>query len=161
MLREDRMTMKRITLTLAALLAITTAYAQIYQWKDESGKTIISDKPPVGQTTKSRKLAPESSGAEGGAASGSKSPQSLADRDLDYRKRQKEAQEKAEKADKAQKANTDRNENCESARRYLQTLESGERVALRDEKGERYYMDDAERARESSKARQTLQSDCK
>ena len=154
--------MKRFTLTLAALLTVTTAYAQIYQWKDENGKTIISDLPPVGQAAKSRKLAPEASGAEGGASpSRAASPQSLADRDLDYRKRQKEAQEKADKALKEQKNNNDRNENCESARRYLQTLESGERVALRDDKGERYYMDDAERARESSKARQTLQSDCK
>ena len=153
--------MKRITLTLAALLTITTAYAQIYQWKDENGKTIISDKPPVGQATKSRKLAPETSGAEGGAASGPKNSQSLVDRDLDYRKRQKEAQENADKAQKEQKINNDRNENCESARRYLQTLESGERVALRDDKGVRYYLDDADRARESSKARQTIQSNCK
>ncbi len=147
--------MNRIALAVAALFATSVANAQIYQWKDENGKTVISDKPPVGGTARpSRKIEAEAPAAK-------PVPQkSIADREMDFRKRQQEAQEKTDKAQKEQAAAADKKENCERARRYLQSLEAGERIALHDDKGERYFMEDAQRQQEIAKARQAMQASC-
>ena len=146
--------MKRLALTVAALLAAAAANAQIYQWKDANGKTIISDKPPAGNVQQQRKTdsaPPETS---------TPTQKTAADRELEFRKRQKASQESTEKANKEQAAFASKQENCEKSRRYLLTLESGERISLRDDKGERYFMEDAQREQEISKARQSVQSNC-
>ncbi len=147
--------MKRFALTVTVLFFATVANAQIYQWKDESGKTFYSDKPPVGNAHQQQKIDADS------PAYNSSPQKTAADRELEFRKRQKESQETAEKTKKEQAAASDMKENCESARRHLQLLESGERVALRDDKGERYYMEDSQREQEIAKARQAAQSTCK
>lgn len=149
---------RRTTLSLlaAALCLALPASAQIYQWKDQNGKTVISDKPPVGQVTLQKQIdsAPP-------AKTGAKQQPSLADRELEFRKRQKEAQENAEKAKKDEVASAERNESCQNARRQLQALESGERIALRDDRGERYYLDDAQRDQETAKTKRFLEAQCK
>jgi hypothetical protein len=146
--------MKRIAITVAMLLAITAANAEIYQWKDKNGKTVISDKPPTENVTEQRIT---NDGSTAGAAA---TPKTAADREMEFRKRQKESQDNAEKTQKEQAANAEKEESCASARRYLTTLESGERVALRDEKGERYFLDDAQRAQEVAKANRAVQANC-
>jgi hypothetical protein len=148
--------MKRFVFSIAILLATFAADAQIYQWKDENGKTIISDKPPVGAARSTRKADPET--ATGNAASPQKS---LADRDLDFRKRQKDAQTSAEKSKAEQDLAAQREENCTNSQRHLRLLESGERIAMRDDNGERYFLEDTQRTQEIEKARQAVQSNCK
>ena len=142
----------------------STASAQVYQWKDANGKTVYSDKPPAGKSV-SIKQAPPSSDNIGELPSETKAgepkgPKSLAERDLDFRKRQKENQEQAEKARNEQRQANQRSEYCDNNQRYLKTLESGERIATRDDKGERNYLDDAQREQEIAKTRQAL-SQCK
>lgn len=147
--------MKRFAIAVAALLATTAVNAQIYQWKDENGKTVISDKPPTGGARASRKIESEAPAANA-------APQkTTADREMDFRKRQQETQDKNDKAQKEQAAAADKKENCDRTRRYLESLESGERIALRDDKGERYYMEDSQRQQEIAKARQSMQASCK
>ena len=147
--------MKRLALTVASLLAATAVSAQIYQWKDENGKTIISDKAPVGNVRQQKKIESDA------PATNASSQKTVADKDLEFRKRQKEAQENSEKARKEQSASADKKENCDNSRRHLQVLESGERVSLRDDKGERYFMDDKQREQEIAKTREIVQSGCK
>ena len=134
------------------LLTAQVADAQVYQWKDASGKTIFSDRPPAGQ--EARNVHRGSSEPASGESSPSRP--TLADRDMESRQRQKEAKEKAEKAEREEKAATARREQCNHDRRYLAMLESGQRMALLDDKGERYFMDDDRRAAEITKAREAL-----
>ena len=147
--------MKRIAFIIAVLLAATAANADIYKWKDKFGKTVISDKPPTENVVEQKKTSSDPSTA------GAATPKTAADRELEFRKRQKESQENAEKAQKEQTASAEKQENCANARRYQTTLESGERVALRDDKGERYFLDDAQRAQEAEKARKAVETSCK
>ena len=148
--------MKHFALTLAVLLAATTtANAEIYQWKDANGKTVISDKPPTGKTQPQKTFASDS------PASNAAAPKTTADKELDFRKRQKEAQENADKANKEQAAAAANKESCDSSRRHLKSLESGERISMTDDKGERYFLDDAQRTQEISKVRQNIQANCK
>ena len=147
--------MKRFAFTVAFFLISVAANAQIYQWKDENGKTIISDKPPVGATRLQRKTDSPSP-----SPSNSSPQQSLADREMEFRKRQKDSQEKEQKAQKEQEQSTQKQEQCANLRRQLQSLESGERIALRNDEGERYFLEDAQREQEIQKARQSYQSSC-
>jgi hypothetical protein len=155
-------------LVLAALclgLALPVG-AQIYKWKDASGKTVISDKPPPGQLPVPKQSdsasAEQTESAEKPAPAEQAAPAqpSLADREMEFRKRQKEAQENAEKAEKEAAAAARKEENCRAAHGQLQSLESGERIALRNEQGERYFMDDAQRAQEVEKTRQFIDEQC-
>jgi len=145
-----------IPFSIALLLTTVAADAQIYQWKDENGKTIISDKPPAGNVRPSRNA--ESEATPSATAS---PPKSLADKDLDFRKRQKDAQTSAEKSKAEQDLTAQREENCTNSQRHLRVLESGERIAMRDDKGERYFLEDTQRTQEIEKARQAVQSNCK
>jgi hypothetical protein len=142
-----------LLLLLAALLALP-ASAQVYQWKDASGKTIISDKPPPGQLPVPKRS------DDASATEVSPTQPSLADRELEFRKRRQEAQESAEKSEKEAAASAEKEENCQAAQRQLQSLESGERIALRDDKGGRYFMDDARRAQEMAKVKQFIDTQC-
>lgn len=147
--------MKRIAPALAVILFSSTTSAQIYQWKDENGKTVISDKPPAGQVLQQKKIDTESTPPTTAIQ------KSAADRELEFRKRQKEAKENAEKTSKEQTAIAEQKENCDNGRRHLQVLESGERIAMRDDKGERYFMEDAQRQIEIQKTRKSIEQNCK
>jgi hypothetical protein len=149
------MTMKRFALAVAALLAATTVNAQVYEWKDEKGKTYFSDKPPLGNSRPLRVIEPQP------PATGNSTQKTAADRELEFRTRQKASLESAEQAKKEQTTSADKKEACENARRLFETLESGERVAQRDDKGERYFLDDGQREQESAKTRQFIQTTCK
>lgn len=146
--------MKRLVLAAVLLCPILAAEAQIYRWQDENNKTIISDRPPSGNARNQKKIEAEKP-PEGDAG------KTLADRDMEFRKRQKTARDNTEKAEKEQRASAEKQENCEVARRALKVLESGERVATRDSNGERVFMDDAQRAQEVARTRQVVQESCK
>ncbi|MEF8714324.1 MAG: DUF4124 domain-containing protein [Accumulibacter sp.] len=147
--------MKRFLLTAASVLFALAAQAQIYQWQDENNRTVISDLPPSGKVRQQRKIETETPTAN--APTG----KTMADREMEFRKRQKDSREAAEKAEKEQRMDVQRKEDCEASRRALQVLESGERLALRDSKGERYFIDDAQRAQEIAKVREAVQVHCK
>jgi uncharacterized protein (DUF3084 family) len=138
---------------LAVLCVVLPASAQIYQWKDQSGKTVISDRPPTGPVQQERQIDSSASQAD------PRQP-SLADREREFRKRRVEAQEKAEQTQKEESVAARKKENCQDARRHLQALESGERIAARDDKGERYYLDDAQRAQEMEKIGRLIEEQC-
>jgi hypothetical protein len=145
----------------ASALAAGAAQAQIYQWKDESGHTVLSDKPPPGSARNARKVDVESAPVAAPAPASAAGSASTADSELAFRKRQQDAQQKAEKEQRAQAEQDQRRENCDRVRAQLQSLESGERIALRDAQGERYFLDDAQREQEIARTKQTLQSLCR
>jgi len=138
------------------------AQAQIKCW-NEGGRRVCGDAPPPGAKVTTIRVpppgeAPPSSGAA--AKDAKKGPASPADIEQEYRKRQLEAQKAAAKAEQERQDAQARRENCERAREALRTLESGQRIARTDDKGERYYLDDAQIQQETSKARQLVQQWC-
>ena len=149
------MTMRHFALAAAALFAAMAADAQIYQWRDENNKTVISDRPPIGKVRQQKTVEAEAPAANGEAG------KTLADRDMEFRKRQKDSRDSAEKTEKEQRAQAQRQENCEAGRRSLQVLESGERVSMRDSQGERYILDDKQRGEEIARARKVVEANCK
>ncbi len=151
----------RLPLALALLLPLC-ATAQIYEYKDAAGRTVYTDQPPVGAAVKSRTVAKESAADQGASAStAAPVPKTAVDRELEFRKRQKEAQEQSAKAEKENADKAARKDECARARLQLQSLESGERIASRDAQGERVYMDDDQRAAEIARTRKAVSDLCR
>ena len=144
----------------AVIFAVLPVEAQqIYKWTDASGKTVVSDKPPPGQLPQPN---PEPKAQDDSPSKPNATPKekSWVDRDLEFRQRQMERAEKEEKEKKEAAAAADKKENCDNARRRLKTLESGQRIAMVNDKGERYFMEDEQRAQDIKKTRALIDAKC-
>jgi Domain of unknown function (DUF4124) len=160
--------MKRWWWIALAAAAIGTAHAQAYKWVDKNGHVGYGDTPPPGaKVTPLRQIAPAPAPSSPAAAEGKegkdakKGPLTPAEQELEFRRRIKEAQEAAAKADKERKAAEEKKTNCETARQSLRTLESGQRVMRVDSNGERYFINDAQRAQDTARARESVGEWCK
>lgn len=166
------MTMKPVfifAIISALTAAINASYAETFQWKDSNGQTVVSDVPPPA-TAKGRRsiggvkpaMASESAAEKpADAPKVADAPKTMAEKDLDFKKRQQEAKEKAEKQAKEQAAEAQMRDNCERARRNLATLESKEPLTTYGDKGERKMMDTTQRDQEMERARKFMAESCK
>ena len=152
-----------------------TVFAQAYKWRDQNGVTVYSDSPPPsnippGNILQAPKLksspppaapppaAARDAGADTKPALTSRKLQtkSVAEREADYKKRQIEDQKKAKEQSEKTAQEEQRQAQCQSLAQNVATLESGQRMAKVDSKGERYFVDDTERAKDIAKARQDM-----
>lgn len=160
--------MRKILLLLGLCVAAGAAQAQIKCWNDANGKRVCGDAPPAGAKVTTLKSpsgpgapAPApAAGAKDSTKAASKGPLTPAEQEQEYRKRQAEAAKAAEKSAQAQRDAAAKQDTCNRARAALSQLESGQRIALTDAKGERYFMDDSQKAAEIAKARQVVQDAC-
>lgn len=158
-------------LVLGSMLVFTAvASAQMYRWVDKDGRVHYTNTPPPAGV-KSRTLATPATPSAPSAAAGEGAPDAAArdarrgpltpaEQEQEFRKRQLEAQKSAEKAAAERKDAEAKAQNCERAREYLRTLESGQRVSRTNAQGEREYLDDAVRERETQAARQAVSDWC-
>ncbi len=157
--------MKRTLLLLGLLLAAAGASAQQYKWVDRNGRVQYGDVPPAGvNATPVRaptgRSAPYPAAASEGKADAKKGPLTPKEQEAEFRKRRDEAEKDRQKQAQAAEESAAKKENCSSAQNQLRTLESGQRIARTDAKGERYFLDDAQIAQETAKARQAVQQWC-
>lgn len=142
---------------LAALAG--SSWAQQYKWVDENGRVRYGDVPPPGVKATPLKPPPRPASAPEAAAKKDGAAKALTPEQA-FRKRQEEAQKDREKQAQADQDAQAKRENCARAQEALRSLESGQRIARTDSKGERYYLEDAQIAQESAKARQAVQQWC-
>ncbi|THF66436.1 DUF4124 domain-containing protein [Pseudothauera nasutitermitis] len=171
---------------LLALVFATAAQAQIYTWKDRDGRVHYSDTPPPAGEVKTmgparRTAPPPAAEAEGSAAGnggaegeGGEAPvvatpppanaqddePTLAERELEFRQRRAAEEEARAKAEEESRRQAERSRACEQARNQLAALQSGQRVARFNAKGEREFMDDATRAAEIQRAQEFVSAQC-
>jgi type IV secretory pathway VirB10-like protein len=163
-----------LLLALATLLA-APAHAQ-WKWRDKSGQVNVSDRPPPRDVPDkdilARPIPPDARKAVAAVTGGAPASAPVVsapplpdkpavDRELEARKRaaDQEASAKA-KADEARLADK-RADNCRRARSHLASLDSGQRIARVNDKGEREILDDRARAEEARQAREVIASDCR
>ena len=166
-----------------SLLMLSTAgaslsHAQIYQWKDSSGKTVISDSPPPASIRQSRTIgtaSPASKTTDKGAdpekaseanqekavANEPAKPLTLAEKEAEFRKRQQEAKEKAERDASERAAQQARRENCEAATNNYRLLQSDTPVSQVNAKGELVTLSTNQRQQELERTRKIMQESCK
>lgn len=142
--------MKRLAIAVLAVTAASGVTADVYQWKDDQGRTVLSDQPPPGRTKPVRTYDAPPAPAAG-------PEKTMAEKELEFRKRRQAEKERADK----EQADRERGEQCERARRSLAILESGDPLVVRDEGGERRAMDDETRAKEIANARQNIERSCR
>jgi hypothetical protein len=145
------------------LLALTfffaaAASAQQYKWVDQDGKVRYGDVPPPGANA--TRLKAPTAGTPGAAAEAKKDGGKPLTPEEAFRKRQDDAQKAQQDQAKADTQAQAKRENCTRAQDYLRTLESGQRIARTDAQGERYFLEDAQVAQETAKARQAVQQSC-
>lgn len=166
----------RPALGLLLLLGAGLAQAQ-FVWIAPNGTRHYSDQPPPPGTPPSRVLkapglpavslqlasAPAAKAAPAAPAvtpaatpaqpaEKPKGPPTLAEREADFRKRQKEGQEAQAKQEKEARATAARAEQCVEARKAKLMYDSGIRVAEVGLDGQKRYLSDAERAQRSARA---------
>ena len=162
-----------VALVAAVLATVSSAVSAQWVWKDDAGQVVASDQPPPVGTPAARILkqprprtasapAPAEGAAKEAAGDGKgEAPKSLADRDLESKQRLKEQAEAAKKSDDDQARSRAMQENCNTVRGNLAGLQIGGRTARFNDKGERYYIDDAQRQTEIAKAQSQISQYCK
>lgn len=161
----------RLLLAATALaLAASAAQAQ-WKWRDKSGQVNVSDRPPsmdvpdkdiISRPTPDAQrrvaVAPAASAASAAPAAPAKG---ALEREVDARKKAADQEQAAKAKADEEKASQQRAENCRRAKGHVAALETGQRIARTNEKGEREILDDRGRADEMRQAREVIASDCK
>lgn len=170
---------KRIAAALA-LLCLTTAASAQYVWLDDKGVKQFSDIPPPAGVPRNRILKdpgtiprsapqmttsaapdkPENPGNETSVPNKAQLPMTTAEKNADFQKRRMEQAEKEKKDAEKAKQDADKVKRCERARAYSRSLESGVRISDIDKNGERYILNDEQRAQESRDNKHIL-DECK
>lgn len=159
--------MTRIVFLAVMLAFAASAFAQMYRWVDKDGKVHYTATPPpagVKARTLQAPVAPapaaDDAAKDAGAKDARKDALTPAGQEQEFRKRQLEAQKAREKEALAAQEAEVKQANCARAREALATFESGQRISRTNPQGERYYLDDDVRARETEAARRAVQDWC-
>jgi len=161
--------MQKTLIPLVLVLLAAPAFAQ-YSWIDAKGTRIFSDRPPPPGTPSAqilkepRRIAPPAYGEPAPAAPppqaapATPAGPSLAERDADFRARLAKREDAERKLTQQQAAQAER---CKALKRREVTLAAGRRLAEYDEKGERSFVSDEERARRLAETRKTQGAECR
>lgn len=174
---------QRITgLVLATALLACTSLAQAqWVWVNDKGVKQLSDQPPPPGTPANRILkAPRGAIVPGlrkdvaeAPAAGSepapaaekkeapKAPPTLAERNADFKKRQKEAADAEAKAAAEAQHASEKAKYCATAKDNIAMMESGVRISEMGPNGERNFMSDESRAQKLRENREAYNKTCK
>lgn len=170
--------LRRLIAAVLLALVVPSVMAQ-WMWIDQNKVRHASDRPPPPDIPEKdilqrpRNLPPPKTAAAPSAqpaspaASAALAPGAVADAkarsdpQLEARRRAAEQEKKAAEAADQERVNTARAENCARAKNYLQTLESGIRIQRTSPQGEREFLDDAQRAQETQRAKDAVARDCR
>lgn len=160
-------------LAVLAAGALPCAALAQWQWIDSSGRRVFSDKAPPpdvpernilrqpgGRAAPMPAAAPAEEAAPPVATRASAPRPSGRDASLEQKRKQLETAEaekrKAEEAAVAQQ----KADNCSRARQAKAQIDSGVRIARQNDKGEREFLDDQQRAAETQRLQGLIERDC-
>jgi hypothetical protein len=149
-------------LPLLFLLACAPLHAQVYKWVDAAGNVQYSDQPPASaKGTKKLSADPQPSAAPVNKESSPKAAKTMADKEMEFRKRRVESEEAKAKQAKADADAKVRQQNCAQARGQLRSLQEGRRIVKFNDAGERVFLDDQARPEETARAQKSVDDWCK
>lgn len=152
-----------------ALLASFVPVAQAqWQWRDETGRRVFSDRPPPQSVPESailskpasvrRAPATEAPAPASPASTGSTSGLPAVVRSEAELKAEGQAQKRVK--DEEARIAAQRADNCQRAKKSLMTVNSGMRIATLNDKGEREFMDEKAISSERQRLESIIRSDC-
>ena len=168
----------RTSIATALFLCATASMAQ-WQWLDDSGLKVYSDRPPPASVPAkniikrpghnpapviimpidSKESAPAASQPAVPASAATPKP-SASEQKAAAEQKKKEAEEARLKKAEEEKAAKARAENCQRAKTALATLKTGVRVSTVNAKGETQIMNDQSRAAEEKRLNGVIASEC-
>lgn len=132
----------RVLLALSLCALAVPAAAALYKWTDANGRVVYSDQPPPGDVK--TQVMPGAS-----PPSNPNAVKDMANKDLELKKRAKDAAEKEKKDETARADLAKRNEQCTRVEGQIRQLAAEQLALVRvNEKGETVYVDDATRRKE-------------
>lgn len=138
--RRPRLAPAMLALAMCALA--WPAAAALYKWTDANGRVVYSDQPPPGDVK--TQVVPGAS-----PPSNPNAVKDMANKDLELKKRAKDAAEKEKKDETARLEQSKRNEQCTRVEGQIRQLAAAQIALVRvNEKGETVYVDDATRRKE-------------
>lgn len=138
------------------VLACASASAALYKWVDEKGVTHYTEEPPP-----DRKATKIEIRSDAPPAAKSDTPESWKDKEVEFRRRRIEKERTDEAAEsQAKRAAAQHRQRCLQAQDALETLAHGHPVYRVNEKGERVYMEDAERDAQTKRWRKEAETWC-
>jgi hypothetical protein len=167
--------MKAVPIALLSLLCLVplTASAE-WQWLDKDGHRVFSDQAPPaeiapGRILKKPGMRNATAPADAAPVAATTSPAGVdpalkplgKDKALEDKRKQAEAAEAEKKKAEDTRVATLRSDNCTRARKAKAGLDSGERIAVLNDNGEREFMDDARRASEARRMDEIISRDCR
>lgn len=134
----------------------TSATAAVYKWTDADGSIHFGDQPPAAQKTENINIAtpPRSSSSEIPKESVKERQEKL----LKTMDEEKAAKQKAQ--EKQAKLDAENKQKCQELNNYKQNLETARRIVRTNSNGEREYLSDDERAKESSRTNAEITRYC-
>ncbi len=158
-------------LALAAGLCLSLSALAQWQWIDNDGKKVFSDRPPPSDvpdkniTRRPGGSRPVAIAPPAAAASATKAGEALPklsgkDKELEEKRQQAEDAEAAKKKIEQEKQAKARADNCARARQSKSNFDSGQRIARTNDKGEREILDDSARAAETQRLQQIIGTEC-
>lgn len=170
------MKLKNIFLLVTLGMAALHAQAQ-WSWIEKDGSRVFSDTPPSSEVAEkdiikrpdhfsnqtAQPLAPPSATTEEVKTTETpkKEAPSAQDKELEAKKKKADEELAVKKQEEEKKIAAIRAENCTRAKKSLQQLDSGMRMAELNDKGERIIMDDKKKAIEKSRVQKIITSECK
>jgi hypothetical protein len=169
-----------MTAAAAVLLLVSLPAEAQWKWKDKGGRIQYSDlPPPVGTPEQdilskpsaprrtaitapaaSQASAPVVTAGASGPASGPLAPRTV-DPELEAKRKKAETDLAAKNKAQEERIAAAKADNCNRARTQLRTIDTGVRLTRANEKGEREYLDDKQRAEETKRAKDAIAADCK
>lgn len=145
MKRSSLLWLAACTLAFAAL----PAGAALYKWNDENGRVVYGDTPPAG--VKAERVNPTVAPADPSAV------RDMATKDAQINKRQQDRADEDAKAEKDQADARSKVDRCVQIRGNLQTLRGSQLGVYRfNEKGEKVYLETADREKRIADAEKLL-----
>ena len=148
---------RRALILAAAVVSLAAAPAHaIYKWVDEKGVTHFSEHPPP-DGRKSQKVEPKVTPPSGPV----KAPESWKERELRMRQQRIEKDQKGDyERGKAHNEKADRANRCNYAKRQLHILKLEVPVYSLNDKGEKVYVEDKDRAAEAAQWQRDIDRFC-
>lgn len=146
--------------------ALAGPVAAQWKWRAANGQIQYSDLPPppgvaekdiLQRPTAATLRAPAA--AAPAASAPPLSPKNV-DPELEAKRKKAEQEDAAKAKAEEQRVAAAKADNCKRARDQIRTLESGQRMARINDKGEREVLDDKMRAEEMKRARDMASADC-
>ena len=138
---------------LFCLMSTVAAAQTMYKWVDEKGVTHFSQDPPPDGTKGAAKIEVRPTAPSAPAVDNW--------RDRELQSKEKRAKQGVADETARQKEESQRESKCRAARRQADTMENSARVFRLDDKGQRVYLEDKERAADLAEARRDIAQYCR